>query len=74
MADDMPAPKVAGRRPPSDRQRPAADDPVVQYVVSEGFPVETAIEMIYVQGHASNVADAARTLLGERFGEVRIAP
>ena len=68
-----PVPKAAGRRPASDRQRPDPNDPVVQYVVhAEGFPLETAVEMIYVQGHAGNVADAARAVLGERFCEVRI--
>lgn len=66
-------PKAAGRRPSSDRQRPDPNDPVVQYVVhSEGFPLEMAVEMIYVQGHAENVADAARAACGERFCEVRI--
>jgi hypothetical protein len=45
----------------------------VQYVVhAEGFPLETAVEMIYVQGHADNVADAAQAACGDRFCEVRI--
>ena len=66
-------PKAAGRRPVSDRQRPDPNDPAVQYVVhAEGFPLETAIEMIYVQDHADNVADAAGAACGERFCEVRI--
>jgi hypothetical protein len=65
-------PKAAGRRPASDRRRPDPNDPVVQYVHGEGFPLETAIEMIYVQGHAESVADAARAACGERFCEVRI--
>lgn len=61
-------PRPAGRRPLSDRQRVDATEPIVGYMVhTEDFALETAIQMAYVQGHAGNVRDQARQMLGDRF-------
>jgi hypothetical protein len=44
----------------------------VRYVHSEGFPLDVAVEMIFVQGQARPVRVAAEELLGDRFCELRI--